>query len=148
MGPENAPVIIQASEPGAAAAEDTAQIAAQTDAAVEVAEIEASARVEIAESNNAAAVEIAEAMAESQEIDDEWLTSRFDALEGVLAEMRSQLATIQETLSALAALALSTPTARPAEPPPEVIVETPTEPTPPANGADLPAEKTRVRRLM
>jgi hypothetical protein len=147
MGPENAPVIIQASEPGAAV-QDTAQIAAQTEAAVQIAEIEAEARVDIAESNNAAAVEIAEAMAETQEIDDEWLTSRFGAVEGVLVEMRSQLATIQETLSALAALALSTPTAQPAEPPPEVIVETPPEQTAPANGADLPAEKTRVRRLM
>jgi hypothetical protein len=147
MGPETAPVIIQASEPGAAV-EDTAQVEAQTEAAVEIAEIEAEARVDIAESNNAAAVEIAEAMAETQEIDDEWLTFRFGAVEGGLAEIQSQMASIQETLSALTALALSTPTAQPAEPPPEVIVETPPEQTPPANGADLQAEKTRVRRLM
>jgi len=146
---DDAPTVIVAPDPGAAE-EETAQVEASSEAAVEIAQIEADARVAIAESNNEAAVEVAEAMADSLEIDDQWLQSQFGAVGEGLANLLRQMEAVNETISAVAAILLqSTPTPQPAV----EVVETPPEPTPPPEAtppasADAPPEKTRVRRLM
>lgn len=117
-------------EPGTAAAiaaeAQTASTEAHTEAAVEIAAIEAEtaqaeteAAVAIAETQAEAAVAIAEAQA--QEIDEEWLMSEFAALRSSQAETQMQLAQMAEAIGLLASTQLqpSTPT-----PPPETEAET------------------------
>ena len=136
----------------AAAVEQTEQVETATDAAVEIATVEADARVEQTALETAAAVEIAETAAQAEDAEDERLwqefLDRFAAVEATVARLSAMQ---EETLAAVSAIAAamiapthSTPTN--SEQVTEVIPAEVTVETPDQNAEVAPSAPETPRR--
>jgi hypothetical protein len=143
---DDAPSVVDAIQEG-----ETDRVETATEAAVEIATVEAAAAVQIAEAQAEAAVEIAEAQAAATEIDEQWLQSEFAGVRDALAALSLQMEQVLAGLASIAGAMVEqlTPT-----PPPTLTEPTPDltpapAPTPPdAEAAPQAAETPRRRRRL
>lgn len=146
--PDGVTIEAPVSEPVAEAQAEA--ITAASDAAVEIAQIEADARVEIAQSDNATSVAITEIVHANDEDDLLWLRGQLDALQVSLVSQEAKLSSMEQQQASMTAMLTSLLILIPPPPVVEVIPEEAPliveNPDLSASVADTPNEAPRPRR--